>query len=80
MTNQNPIDHAIDSNLVIMEMYLQDMLSNVEAAQKSIANSNRDGAIGALLCSDNQFADLKTLYSAILVLQKGAALVEGTEL
>lgn len=80
MKNTNPVDEAISSNLTIMEMYLQDMLHNVQTAQQDITEGKRNAAIGALLCSDNQYADLKTLFDAILVLQKSAALVEGTEL
>ena len=80
MKHNNPVNDAISSNLTIMEMYLQDMLDNVQTAQQDITEGKRDAAIGALLCSDNQYADIKTLFDATLVLQKGAALVEGSEL
>lgn len=63
-----------------MEMYLQDMIDNVQTALQDVTKGERNAAIGALLSSNDQFADIKTLYDGILVLQKAAALVEGPEL
>ena len=80
MNKDNPVNQAMESNLVIMEMYLQDMIENVQTALQDVTKGERNSAIGALLRSDNQFAELKTLYDSILVLQKSAALVEGPEL
>ena len=76
MTDNNPVDQAIQSNLVIMEMYLQDMMASVQTAQKDLAEYNRNTAIGGLLNSGNQFTDIKALYDNTLILQKAAALVE----
>ena len=80
MVNQSPIDQAIDSQLTIMELFLQDMLSNVNTAQDDIRAGKRDAAIGALLNSGEQFNNLNTLYDAILVMHRNASIVDGPEL
>jgi CRISPR/Cas system-associated protein endoribonuclease Cas2 len=80
MEHTNPVDQAICSNLTVMEMFLQDMIDCVQKAQESLTNKNRNGAIGALLCTETQFADLKALFDATMVMHRNAPLVEGPEL
>lgn len=82
MTNSSTpstINTAINSQLSIMEHFLHDMLANVNDAQGHIDAGERNAAIGALLCSQEAFEAMQTLYNTIMVMHRNAALVERDE-
>jgi len=75
----SPINQAMQSQLVIMTQFLEDMLCNTYEAQNDLQKGNRNAAIGALLATAEGFEHLITLYDAILVMHRHAALVEREE-
>ena len=79
MKNTSPINQAMLSQLVIMEHFVHDMLGNIEATQERLEQSERNGAVGALLGCAEAFEHLRTFYDAILVMHRNAALVEREE-
>ena len=76
---QNPINQAISSNLTIMEMHLMNMLDNVQAAREYINEGKTDATVGSLMCSENAYSELKTLFDAIRVIHRNADLVHREE-
>lgn len=79
MKHQSPINQAMQSQLVIMEHFVHDMLGNIEEAQNRLEQGERNGAIGALLGCAEAFEHLRTFYDAILVMHRNADLVEREE-
>ena len=79
MKHQSPINQAMQSQLVIMEDFVHDMLGNIEEAQNRLEQGERNGAIGALLGCAEAFEHLRTFYDAILVMHRNAELVEREE-
>lgn len=76
MNNHSTLDQAIQSQLRIMEHFLQDLASNVNDAQYHIACEERNVAIGALINCRESFEHLRTFYDAILVMHRNADIIE----
>ena len=72
----SPVNAAMQSQLVIMEHFLHDMLGNVREAQERLNAGERNGAVGTLLSCSQSFEHLRTLYDAILVMHRNAELIE----
>lgn len=75
-TLSSPFTAAMQSQLVIMEHFLHDMLTNVREAQERLDAGERNGAVGALLACSESFQHLRTFYDAILVMHRNSALIE----
>jgi hypothetical protein len=78
MKASSPVNAAMQSQLVIMEHFLHDMLDNVREAQERLDAGERNGAVGALLSGSQSFDHLRTLYDAILVMHRNSAMIERT--
>jgi hypothetical protein len=69
----------MQSQLVIMEHFVQDILINISDAHEDLQNGNRNAAMGSLLRCPEAFEHLKTLHDAIMVMHRNAHLVEREE-
>lgn len=76
MKNQSPVTQAMQSQLVIMEHFVHDILSNINDAQEDLQNGNRNAAMGSLLRCPEAFEHLKTLHDAVMVMHRNSNLVE----
>jgi hypothetical protein len=79
MTYQSALNEAMQSQLVIMEHFVQDILINISDAHEDLQNGNRNAAMGSLLRCPEAFEHLKTLHDAIMVMHRNAHLVEREE-
>jgi hypothetical protein len=79
MTYQSALNEAMQSQLVIMEHFVQDILINISDAHEDLQNGNRNAAMGSLLRCPEAFEHLRTLHDAIMVMHRNAHLVEREE-
>jgi len=74
------VNAAIVSHLGVMEHFLNDMIYNVNEAQRFMAfGCSVEDAIGTLIDSEPAFAKIKSLYDAMMTIYDNAFLLEHPE-
>lgn len=72
----SPLTKAMQSQLAVMEHFLNDMLINVHQAQESLDQNNRNAAIGALHQSKEAFTSIQALFDTLTLMHRNSALIE----
>jgi len=73
------VTSAIVSHLGIMEHFLNDMIYNVNEAQRFMAFGCTEDAVSTLKDSEHAFERIKSLFDAAITLHENAFLLEHPE-